>query len=282
MTRLARTLLAVAAVPALVLSAAPATAAPAPAQVEAETVRSTGTSVVRDAAASGRRALALAPGRSLTVRLTAPTTGSRLVLRLRAAAGTGRAPAVSLDGRRVAGLPLPARTWRDQAVGAGHASGTHTVTVTNPAGRGRPALLVDRISFVAAHQRAVAPAPLDDAYEARIVQLVNAERVAAGLPRLAVSPCADRFAEDWSATMARTGAFAHRPSLGTLLSACRASAVGENIAYGAVSADQMMAMWMKSPGHRANILSSRFTHLGVGAVQTASGRTYGTQNFLRL
>ena len=284
-TRLARTLLAVAAVPALVLTAAPASAAPAaPAQVEAETVRSSGTTVVQDAAASARRARVLAPGRSLTVRLTAPATGSRLVLRLRSAAATGQVPVVAVDGRRAAGPALTARTWRDQAVGAGHAAGTHTVTVTNPAGRGRPALVVDRIGFAATHPRvsAPAPAPLDDAYETRIVQLVNAERVAAGLPRLAVAPCADRFAEDWSATMARTGAFAHRPSLGTLLSACRASAVGENIAYGTVSADQMMAMWMQSPGHRANILSSRFTHLGVGAVQTASGRTYGTQNFLRL
>jgi uncharacterized protein YkwD len=169
-------------------------------------------------------------------------------------------------------------------VGAGHAAGTRTVTVTNPAGRGRPALLVDRVAFAPAHPRATttAPASLDDAYETRIVQLVNAHRATAGLPRLAVSPCADRYAEAWSATMARTGAFVHRPSLGTLLSACRASAVGENIAYGSVSADQMMAMWMKSPGHRANILSSRFTHLGVAGATTAGGRTYGTQNFLRL
>jgi uncharacterized protein YkwD len=44
----------------------------------------------------------------------------------------------------------------------------------------------------------------------------------------------------------------------------------------------MVAMWMRSPGHRANILSSRFTHIGVGAARTGSGQTYGTQNFLQL
>jgi uncharacterized protein YkwD len=82
--------------------------------------------------------------------------------------------------------------------------------------------------------------------------------------------------------MARTSVFAHRPSLGTVMTGCRASGVGENIAAGAVSADEMMAMWMRSPGHRANILNSRFTHIGVAAATTASGRTYGTQNFLRL
>ncbi len=129
---------------------------------------------------------------------------------------------------------------------------------------------------------AVAAAPVDDAYEARVVQLVNAHRAAAGLRPLRVSTCADRYAEDWSATMVRTGAFAHRPSLKTVLTACRARSVGENIAYGAVSADQMVAMWMRSPGHRANILSSSFTHIGVGAARTSGGRTYGTQNFLRL
>lgn len=127
-----------------------------------------------------------------------------------------------------------------------------------------------------------APAAVDDAYETRIVQLVNAQRAAAGLPRLTVSTCADRFAEGWSATMARTSVFAHRPALRTVMTGCRASGVGENIAYGAVSADRMMSMWMRSPGHRANILSSRFTHIGVAAARTATGRTYGTQNFLRL
>lgn len=128
---------------------------------------------------------------------------------------------------------------------------------------------------------AAAAVPVDDAYETRIVQLVNAERASAGLPRLTVSTCADRFAEQWSATMARTQAFQHSADLRAVLTSCRASAVGENIAYGTVSADQMVAMWMRSPGHRANILSSRFTHIGVGAT-TVGGRTYGTQNFLRL
>jgi uncharacterized protein YkwD len=305
-TRLARALLLLAAVPAFALTATPAaTAAPAPAQVEAEAVSARGTAVRADAAASGRRAIVLAPGRSITVRVSAPATGSRLVLRLRTAAGrTTHAPAVVVDGRRAAAVPVPGRTWRDQVVGAGHSAGTHTVTITNRPGRRRLALLVDRVAFVPGSGRVVAPAtakapapatatakppapaaaaaPVDDAYEARIVALVNAERAAAGLPRLAVSTCADRFAEDWSATMARTSVFEHRPSLGTVLTGCRASAVGENIAYGSVSADRMMAMWMGSAGHRANILSSRFTHIGVGAAPTADGRTYGTQNFLRL
>ena len=145
-----------------------------------------------------------------------------------------------------------------------------------------PALVLTTAPAAAAGPAPRAAAPVDDAYETRIVQLVNGHRAKAGLPRLAVSTCADRYAEDWSATMARTSAFTHRSSLSTVMKACRGRAVGENIAYGNVSADSMVAMWMRSPGHRANILSSRFTHIGVAAARTAGGRTYGTQNFLRL
>jgi uncharacterized protein YkwD len=39
---------------------------------------------------------------------------------------------------------------------------------------------------------------------------------------------------------------------------------GENIAMGYVTAEATMVGWMNSPGHRANILKSDYTHLGVG------------------
>jgi uncharacterized protein YkwD len=65
-----------------------------------------------------------------------------------------------------------------------------------------------------------------------------------------------------------------------MLSSCGARRVGENIAYGNVSADQMMVMWMNSPGHRANLLNPAFTHIGIGAVKTSSGRWYGVQDFI--
>ena len=39
--------------------------------------------------------------------------------------------------------------------------------------------------------------------------------------------------------------------------------VGENIAR-ADSPESVMKMWMRSPGHRANIKSKRYTHAGIG------------------
>ena len=58
--------------------------------------------------------------------------------------------------------------------------------------------------------------------------------------------------------------------------------VGENVGYGNVTPEQMVAMWMASAGHRANLLRPEYTHLGVGAAATATGRWYGTQVFARL
>ena len=131
-------------------------------------------------------------------------------------------------------------------------------------------------------QAAVAAAPTGStasvAYVNRIVVLVNAQRTARGLRPLIVSPCATRYAAPWTTHMAATNTLAHQ-SLAPLMR-CPARMAGENIAYGNVSADQMMAMWMNSPGHRANILNPGFTRIGVGAVRTTSGRWWATQDFV--
>lgn len=119
------------------------------------------------------------------------------------------------------------------------------------------------------------------AYESRILALVNAQRGSSGLSALSYSSCADTYAERWSVHLAAIGALVHQ-SLGGLLGGCHSQFVGENIGFGGVSADTMVAMWMASPSHRANIMNSRFTHIGIGAVQTSSGVWYAVQDFLDL
>jgi uncharacterized protein YkwD len=119
------------------------------------------------------------------------------------------------------------------------------------------------------------------AYEAEVLRLVNVERTKRGLRALQASSCAAGFARTWSQRMASTGVFAHQ-SLSPIMSTCRARGAGENIAYGNVTPAQMIAMWMASTGHRENILRASFTHLGVGAAKTSSGRWYATQDFLTL
>jgi uncharacterized protein YkwD len=131
-------------------------------------------------------------------------------------------------------------------------------------------------------QASVAAAPIGSttsvSYVNRIVALVNAQRAAHGMRALIVSPCATRYAAPWSTHMAATGTLVHQ-SLAPILR-CPAQAAGENIAYGTMTADQLMAMWMNSAGHRANILNPRFTRIGVGAVRTTTGRWWATQDFV--
>ena len=54
--------------------------------------------------------------------------------------------------------------------------------------------------------------------------------------------------------------------------------VGENIARGQRTIDQVMDIWMNSPGHRANILAD-FTELGAARIEDDDGINYWCVNF---
>jgi uncharacterized protein YkwD len=54
--------------------------------------------------------------------------------------------------------------------------------------------------------------------------------------------------------------------------------VGENIANGQKTVDQVMDTWMKSPGHRANILGD-YTEMGAARVEDDEGTNYWCVNF---
>jgi uncharacterized protein YkwD len=57
---------------------------------------------------------------------------------------------------------------------------------------------------------------------------------------------------------------------------------GENIAWGYASPQAVMDGWMNSPGHRANILNSAWTHVGIGVHAPGVGGPWWTQVFLRV
>jgi uncharacterized protein YkwD len=103
-----------------------------------------------------------------------------------------------------------------------------------------------------------------------IVTRTNEERVARGLPALAVSECATQQAVTRTALLAAENRFEHDP-LEPIMEACAARAVGENLALGYRTADAVVAGWMGSKGHAANILSTTYTHIGVGCTQGPRG-----------
>jgi uncharacterized protein YkwD len=51
---------------------------------------------------------------------------------------------------------------------------------------------------------------------------------------------------------------------------------GENIAVGQVGVDAVVAAWMDSPGHCANVMNARFEDIGLACVAGSSGNTYRT------
>ena len=58
------------------------------------------------------------------------------------------------------------------------------------------------------------------------------------------------------------------------------ASAGENIAYGPESAEEVVAGWLASPGHCANIMDARFQHIGVGlATGKNRGQIYWVQDF---
>lgn len=60
------------------------------------------------------------------------------------------------------------------------------------------------------------------------------------------------------------------------------SRAGENIAWGQKDARTVMNAWLWSPGHRFNIMSASYTHIGCGARKDRDGRLYWCVCFGRL
>ncbi|MET3699881.1 uncharacterized YkwD family protein [Bacillus oleivorans] len=120
-------------------------------------------------------------------------------------------------------------------------------------------------------------------YERQVVDLVNQERAKAGLPSLKLNAELSRVARFKSQDMHDRRYFDHNsPTYGSPFTMMRNFGIsyrsaGENIAYGQRTPQEVVNAWMNSSGHRANILNSSFTDIGVGYV--ADGN-YWTQMFI--
>ena len=112
--------------------------------------------------------------------------------------------------------------------------------------------------------------------------LVNAERLAAGLPVLKINPLLAQAAEEKALDMMARGYFDHTSPNGREFFSWidergyKYSIAGENIAVNvyALSPEKIVESWMNSPTHRANILSEKYSETGVGV---ASGTFEGKQ-----
>jgi len=127
--------------------------------------------------------------------------------------------------------------------------------------------------------------PGDAAAEAAVVVRVNEERVRAGCPPVAVDDRLAAAARAHSADMAARGYFSHTTPEGVDFSKRITNAgyiwsgLGENIAKGQRTPTAVMDAWMSSPGHKANILTCGFKHIGVGLAYDSSNTPVWTQDF---
>jgi uncharacterized protein YkwD len=146
----------------------------------------------------------------------------------------------------------------------------------------RPAALLLVAAFLSITATA---SDYDSTVERKMFDLVNQERIGRGLPVLKWSDklqqSARKHTENIAANKRLSHQFSGEPALAGRLAATgfHFSASAENVAS-ATDADDLHVALMTSPGHRANILSSKYDSIGIGVIHRGDSY-YATQNFAR-
>ena len=238
---------------------------------------------------------------------SAPPPASGKVTALQTPATCGSVPAVS----------VPAVSAADSSAAGGSCAGRPyhaAVAMVPPAASGnlssapakRPARPTPTASVSASpatpsptSSATDSPDALPGAPAGQVLALINQARSAAGLPPLTITAGLESSASAHNLTMAGGCGLSHQcpaePELGTRETAAGVvwSACGENIGEGGPVADTdaaiaRMAVGLtqdmlneKPPddGHRRNILSSSFTHIGIAIYLDSSGTVWLTQDF---
>ena len=117
------------------------------------------------------------------------------------------------------------------------------------------------------------------ALRSRVIELVNQERTSRGLAAVTLNEQLNQMAADYCCDMIEERFFGHtdpytgeEPGQRALEAGYIYLAVGENLAGGQTSPEQVMAEWMASPPHRQNVLAAQWREAGL-AVST--GGEYG-------
>jgi uncharacterized protein YkwD len=152
----------------------------------------------------------------------------------------------------------------------------------------------------AAHEKGcsgTAPAPTNAAWEQQVIELVNRQRKANGLPPLKQVPALTDAARFYAKDMVDDDYFgpghdSYDRAGDRLVKACAwtarigsfytgASALAENIGEGYPSPEAVVTGWMGSAGHRANILNGSYWETGVGYQAGASDEHRWVEDFGR-
>ena len=147
------------------------------------------------------------------------------------------------------------------------------------------ASLVFGLSTMAGPGAAVAKTSVKPVSQARALALINDIRKKRGLPPVSADVRLRQAAQTHSNWMARNGKLSHRAGfigggLGSKVARVNypTQRAWENIAAGQKSLEEAIDSWMKSSGHRKNMLSSQAVHIGIAAAHNPNVRyqTYWT------
>ncbi len=123
-------------------------------------------------------------------------------------------------------------------------------------------------------------------YVQQVIDLTNQERKKNGLGALKGDNELSNVAQVKSEDMMNKNYFSHTsPTYGSPFEMMQNfgieySRAEENIAMGQDTPKEVVDAWMKSPGHRKNILNRQITHIGVGIAKDGSRGIYWTQMFI--
>ncbi|PJM96837.1 CAP domain-containing protein [Streptomyces sp. CB01373] len=163
-----------------------------------------------------------------------------------------------------------------------HSSPTSPDSPASPAGPAAPAQPSAPDAGAPSEPTASKDTSASSEATARVVELVNSERSKVGCSALTVNDkltkAAQAHSEDMAAhqNMSHTGSDGSNPGDRITRAGYSWQSYGENVAYGYATPEQVMAGWMGSPGHKANILNCSFKEIGVGLAQPGN---YWTQEF---
>lgn len=125
-----------------------------------------------------------------------------------------------------------------------------------------------------------------DVLVARVLELVNQQREERGLHALGLNPVLSTMADDYACEMIEGGFFDHTNPItgeGPGQRAVNAGYVflsmGENLAGGQQTPEQVISEWMASPGHRDNILAAQWKEMGLAVRTGGDLGVYWVQEF---
>ena len=130
----------------------------------------------------------------------------------------------------------------------------------------------------------VPKAPLRESIIDQVVRLTNAQRKKAGLRELSNHSVLETMALQMATDLSILGVLRHEDRKGrdlftrADLAGYPWTAIGENVAQGQRTPKQVVDAWMKSPSHRATLLTSDYREIGVAQVTSRKGR-YWVQIF---